>query len=480
MRSVASLVTAHTAWSAKAGASVNPPHSIAFVMAMAVVVDGVAVVAATALVSGSWHLTNAPSQLGHTILLAIIASAVTLAVMSRRAATLDLIRNPYSSLSWVIGPVTWGMVALAVSGTLLGTGSATMAVRAVLWAAATTTAVELGRVGQARLIEGWINSGRLIRRTAVVGNAAEVERIARQFHPEANRILRVTGGYDDRATSGASLAALIDAARRNEVDEVIIAIEPADHGRVLAAVAALRSLVIEVHLVTEINRLGLTPAFARFIANTHTVAVHCPPLSTWAHLQKGIFDRMLAGVLLLALSPVLAAAAIAVKANSHGPVFFRQPRIGYNNRPFLMYKFRSMFADMSDIHAAQQTAQNDPRVTSVGRIVRKYSIDELPQLINVLLGDMSLVGPRPHAMSTRAEGLSLEEAEADYELRHRVRPGITGWAQVNGSRGELRTAEQVRIRVAHDLYYIKNWTLALDLKIMVLTVLREVSSKRAY
>ena len=185
-------------------------------------------------------------------------------------------------------------------------------------------------------------------------------------------------------------------------------------------------------------------------------------------------------MLLLALSPVLLVAALAIRATSPGPVFFRQPRLGYDNRLFMMYKFRSMFADMGDLHASRQTSRDDPRVTTVGRVIRKYSVDELPQLINVLRGDMSLVGPRPHALNTRAEGLSLEAAEADYAVRHRVRPGITGWAQVNGSRGEMQTIAQVRARVAHDLHYIKNWSLLLDLRIMALTLVREVASRRAF
>jgi lipopolysaccharide/colanic/teichoic acid biosynthesis glycosyltransferase len=180
------------------------------------------------------------------------------------------------------------------------------------------------------------------------------------------------------------------------------------------------------------------------------------------------------------LFPVLAVVALAVKLDSPGPILFRQPRLGLNDRTFTILKFRSMYASSTDIMAARQTSKEDARVTRVGKWLRKLSLDELPQLFNVLSGDMSLVGPRPHAPSTRAGGQLLKDVMAEYVVRHQVKPGITGWAQINGSRGELVTTEDLRRRVTFDLEYIQRWSLWLDIKIVVLTVLREVFSKHAF
>jgi lipopolysaccharide/colanic/teichoic acid biosynthesis glycosyltransferase len=173
----------------------------------------------------------------------------------------------------------------------------------------------------------------------------------------------------------------------------------------------------------------------------------------------------------------LALTALAIKLDSRGPVLFMQPRIGYNNAVFMMFKFRSMYDHAADRMARQQTTRDDPRV---GRFIRRYSIDELPQLLNVIRGEMSVVGPRPHAPGTNVEGLLLEHVTAGYPLRHRVLPGITGWAQINGSRGMLSSREQIRQRVSLDLEYIDRWSLLLDLKIIWLTAVREIWSRHAY
>ncbi|BGE86678.1 MULTISPECIES: sugar transferase [Methylosinus] len=175
-----------------------------------------------------------------------------------------------------------------------------------------------------------------------------------------------------------------------------------------------------------------------------------------------------------------AATTLAIKLDSPGPILFRQPRVGFNGRTFELWKFRSMFSEKTDLHASVQTRRNDPRVTRVGRFIRGTSIDELPQLFNVLRGDMSIVGPRPHALSTRTEGHNLEELVDYYAVRHRVKPGMTGWAQVQGFRGELDTLDKLQNRVDCDLYYIDNWTFWLDIDIVVRTLMMIFRDKRAY
>jgi len=183
---------------------------------------------------------------------------------------------------------------------------------------------------------------------------------------------------------------------------------------------------------------------------------------------------------LVLLGPLMALIALLIKLDSPGSVFFVQKRFGFNNEVIWVLKFRTMHVDCCDPSGAQRTLRNDPRITRVGRVVRALSIDELPQLINVFRGDMSLVGPRPHPLAMRAGDRLYGEAVAQYLHRHRVKPGITGWAQVNGLRGEVDSLEKARSRVAHDLYYIDHWSLWLDLKILLKTVRILASRDNAY
>ena len=180
------------------------------------------------------------------------------------------------------------------------------------------------------------------------------------------------------------------------------------------------------------------------------------------------------------LRPVLLAAAIAVKATSKGPILFKQKRHGFNNETINVFKFRSMYTDMQDITAAKAVTKGDPRVTPVGRFLRKSSIDELPQLFNVLTGGLSLVGPRPHAVLAQTHDRVYADVVEGYFARHRVKPGVTGWAQINGWRGEIDSDEKIRFRTAYDLYYIENWSLWFDLKILFLTPIRLLNTENAY
>jgi lipopolysaccharide/colanic/teichoic acid biosynthesis glycosyltransferase len=187
-----------------------------------------------------------------------------------------------------------------------------------------------------------------------------------------------------------------------------------------------------------------------------------------------------ATAMLIVLAPLLALTALVIKLDSRGPVLFRQTRIGYNNVPFQVLKFRTMHHHMTDHLADRQTCRGDKRITRVGKWLRQLSIDELPNLFNVLRGEMSLIGPRPHAPNTKAAGIMFADAVPDYAARHRVKPGITGWAQVNGWRGETKTIVQLEQRVQHDLHYIAAWSTWLDVKILLLTVAREIFSKQAF
>jgi exopolysaccharide biosynthesis polyprenyl glycosylphosphotransferase len=210
-----------------------------------------------------------------------------------------------------------------------------------------------------------------------------------------------------------------------------------------------------------------------------TFRVMDKPLDELAALVKHIEDIVIAAICLLITLPLMLAIAVAIKLDSRGPALFRQKRLGANNLPFDLLKFRSMYVEQTDPLGHQLTRAGDPRITRVGRFLRMTSLDELPQLINVLKGEMSLVGPRPHALAASAAGVAYARAISDYPIRHRVKPGITGWAQVNGWRGETKTIEQIRRRVEHDLFYVENWSLSFDLLILGRTVFAVLSRANA-
>ena len=204
------------------------------------------------------------------------------------------------------------------------------------------------------------------------------------------------------------------------------------------------------------------------------------PISGWQDRIKRFEDIVIALTAILVCAPVMILAAAAIRLTSRGPILFRQTRQGFGGETFEVYKFRSMYASSTDAHAARQTSRNDPRVTPVGAFLRRTSLDELPQLFNVLRGDMSIVGPRPHALRTSVEGRALSEVVEKYASRFRVKPGITGWAQVNGWRGELDREEKILKRVEYDQYYIENWSIIFDIIIIVKTIKVIISDKFAY
>ena len=202
------------------------------------------------------------------------------------------------------------------------------------------------------------------------------------------------------------------------------------------------------------------------------------PIDQTTHSQsdsrfaKIVLDRLAAAIGLIVLYPLLLAIALIIRLESPGPALFTQPRVGYRQKIFKCYKFRSMYHHMAEPCGTTQATRDDIRVTRFGRFLRRSSLDELPQLLNVLKGEMSLVGPRPHAPNTRAAGRLFDDVVPNYHERHCVRPGITGWAQVNGWRGETRTPEDIQMRVRYDMDYIRDWSLLFDVRILLLTLVR--------
>ena len=301
---------------------------------------------------------------------------------------------------------------------------------------------------------------------------------------------RIVGIFDDRkervpetiagiAVEGRS-DDLIAFVRRHRVDMVVVALPLSAELRMLEIVHKLRQLPIDIRVLTDFVGFHVPNRPVSYLGGIPLINVFDRPIKDWKAVGKAIEDRVIAACALVLLSPLLAAVALLVRLDSPGPALFRQKRLGFNNKLFEIYKFRTMYADKADPDANTLVAKGDPRVTRIGSWLRRLSIDELPQLLNVLKGDMSLVGPRPHAIHAKAADSYYDEVVADYAARHRVKPGITGWAQVNGWRGETDTAEKIQGRVEHDLYYIDHWSIGFDLWILVLTVVRGIAGKNAY
>jgi Undecaprenyl-phosphate glucose phosphotransferase len=329
---------------------------------------------------------------------------------------------------------------------------------------------------------------RIARKVAVIGHDRHALRVADFFTRSPGEPVRLLGIFSDEPphrgelTVSGSVNELIELSRETAIDDIVIAVPP--DAEALETVTQLRwrlrGVAVEVYIMPYLAQGEDAGLPVEKFGSLGLMAVQRRPLTQLQALRKRLLDVSLGLLLLFLLLPVLVVVAIAVKLDSPGPVLFRQPRLGFNDRPFTVLKFRSMYANASDLMATRQTSRRDPRVTRVGKWLRKLSLDELPQLFNVLSGDMSLVGPRPHAPHTRAGGQLLKDAMAEYVIRHQVRPGITGWAQVNGARGELVTMDDLRRRVTYDLEYIQKWSVWFDLRIISMTVMREVFSKHAF
>ena len=329
---------------------------------------------------------------------------------------------------------------------------------------------------------------RLTRKIAIIGDGIHASRIADRLRQNARHAFETVGLYSDNVDTArdvevtGSISDLVSFGREHTLHAVIIAVPPStDHEQqVKQLMSRLRSVLADVYIMPHLaHGPDLALPFESF-GSFSLMVLQRRPLTDWQVISKLVLDLLLAVTAFLILAPLMLAVACAIKLDSPGPVLFRQSRLGFNNRPFMVFKFRSMYVEMTDHTAARQTSRNDPRVTRVGKWLRKLSIDELPQLLNVLRNEMSLVGPRPHAPETRAGGKLLGDALAEYVIRHQVKPGITGWAQVNGSRGELVTTHDLRVRVALDLEYIQRWSIWFDIKIMILTVFREVVSPNSF
>ncbi|MEE5081661.1 undecaprenyl-phosphate glucose phosphotransferase [Pseudomonas alliivorans] len=340
------------------------------------------------------------------------------------------------------------------------------------------------------LFKHQMRKGVFLQHAVILGATENGMRLAEYLLQHQDIRSGVTGFIDDRIgrmpKTVANLPLLGNTSdlerliREEKVTQVLVALPWTAENRMDYIIHELRRFPVNVLLVPDMVAFRHSHNRITEVAKLPMFNASDVPLNGWSPFIKRAEDIVLSSLALLALSPFMLLVALAIKLDSPGPVFFRQKRYGYNNRLIEVFKFRSMHQHQADATAEKQTIRGDARITRVGRFIRKTSLDELPQLFNVVAGSMSMVGPRPHATATKAAGILFEQAVKEYTSRHRVKPGITGLAQINGYRGETDTVEKIEKRVEFDLEYIENWSVWFDLYILMRTVPAVLFTREAY
>jgi Undecaprenyl-phosphate glucose phosphotransferase len=418
--------------------------------------------------------------------LATVATFELLQLYSLSALTSFIRQMPSALIGWT------GAFALLIAGLFfLKVGHEFSRVWFALWYATGAVALISERLAVGTVVRHWTRQGRLFRRAAIYGGGTITESLISELEVDLDSDVRIMGVFDDRGDdrvdriiSGyprlGGLNQLVEFARRTRLDVVIIAL-PITAERRLSQVARLLSILpAEVKIPAHSTELRFTRDTYSHVGNVAMIDLLEKPIADWGGVAKWVFDKVVGLLALLLLAPVMLAVAIAIRLDSPGPVLFRQKRHGFNNELIEIFKFRSMYVDRCDANAVNLVTKQDSRVTRVGRFIRKTSLDELPQLFNVINGSLSLVGPRPHALQAKAAGRLYAAVVDGYFGRHKVKPGITGWAQIHGWRGETDTPEKIQKRVEHDIYYIENWSLLLDVYILFKTPFALLKSDNAY
>lgn len=354
------------------------------------------------------------------------------------------------------------------------------------WTATTGGLLILSRLAT-HLVLGHVRSaGMNLHHVAVVGSGAHCDAVIRRVASSPASGFRVAaafnvapgvGGLNVKVPTFEDRAAFHRYLRTQQIHELWLALPLSQEPAILDFVREYRDELINIRFMPDLRSVALFDAGMIDLIGMHAINLVASPISPNALMQKDIFDRLFAAVVLLGLAPLLLAIAVAVKLSSRGPVLFKQKRKGADGRVFTIYKFRSMRAHTEAAGVLTQATRNDPRITRVGAFLRRTSLDELPQFFNVLRGDMSVVGPRPHALEHDDQ---YQKIVAGYIHRYRIKPGITGWAQVNGYRGETDRIEKMEGRIAYDLYYLSNWSFALDLRIIAATIFKGLRQSNAY
>ncbi|MEZ5850272.1 MAG: undecaprenyl-phosphate glucose phosphotransferase [Hyphomicrobiaceae bacterium] len=362
---------------------------------------------------------------------------------------------------------------------------------ALVWMVGLILALVACRIAAAGVVTALSRAGMLVRRTLIVGGGPEAETLIDTLKKEQAHAIEILGVFDDRQDERSAdtfagypklgnFDQLTAFCRNAGVDLLVVTVPMRAEDRLLQILQRLFTIPVDIRVSAQSSKLRLASKAYSYIGSVPMLAIMDRPLSDWDRAIKNLEDRILGAILLAMAAPVMALCALAIRLDSKGPILFKQRRYGFNNELIEVYKFRSMYTEMTDANANKLATRDDPRITPVGRFLRRSSLDELPQLINVVKGEMSIVGPRPHATGAKAADDLYQAVVDGYFARHRMKPGVTGWAQVNGWRGETDTHEKIQKRVEHDLYYIDNWSVLFDLYIVALTPISLLTGKNAY
>ena len=404
---------------------------------------------------------------------------------------IDTYRSYLAQISKTITAFGFAVIILLILGFFAKMSTEFSRIWLGSWFAAGALALVIFRTTLTVYVRRMMNDGRLERRAVIVGGGEPAAELIRSLEGQANTDVRVCGIFDDRTDDRSppvvvgypklgTITELVEFGRMARVDMLIVTLPLSAEGRVLQLLKRLWILPVDIRLSAHTNKLRFRPRSYTYEGSVPFLDIFEKPIADWDAVSKRIFDVLFSVLALVLLSPVMLATIIAIRMESKGPVIFRQKRYGFNNEVVDVLKFRSMYHDMSDPDAKRVVTKGDPRVTRVGRFIRKTSIDELPQFFNVLRGELSLVGPRPHAVNAHTEDRLWDEVVDGYFARHKVKPGVTGWAQINGWRGEVDDEEKIRGRVNCDLYYIENWSLLFDLQILFMTPFKLLNTENAY
>jgi putative colanic acid biosysnthesis UDP-glucose lipid carrier transferase len=424
---------------------------------------------------------------GFFVVLAILSAMLSLLLpRGQPAGPAQLVK---STLPLAVGVVMRWLLIIAI---LLAIGFVTkysvdFSRRVVLtWVVATPAVLILVTLCLHELMRRLLYDPSMVRRVAIAGCNEVSLSLAQRIGGSGSLGMRVEGFFDDRSAQRLGLSTparllgtlpdLVSFVQRNKIDVVFVALPVSHISRVVQLLDELRDTTASVYYVPDIFAIDLIQARSGELLGIPVVALCETPFYGYRGVVKRIIDIALAMTVLLVAMPLLLVLAMLVRMSSAGPVIFKQRRYGLDGREIVIYKFRTMTV-IEDGASIVQASRADARITAVGRFMRRYSLDELPQLVNVLQGHMSLVGPRPHAVAHNEEYRKLIKG---YMIRHKVPPGITGLAQVNGCRGETARVEDMQARIDYDLEYLRHWSPLLDFKILFLTAVRLLRDEKAY
>jgi Undecaprenyl-phosphate glucose phosphotransferase len=360
----------------------------------------------------------------------------------------------------------------------------------IVWFVSIALALLIARGVSTAILLNLKRRGLFNQRIAIFGCRPQVDRLGRYLQDNSTLTVDLVGWYssegaeseygDVSTANRGNFSNLQSDIRDGRIDQVIIAMPLPPSVDVEDTVGLLAKLPVLIRLAPDLSSFALASRSMVMLGTLPLMTLFERPINGMDQVAKAAEDYVIGLLMLIVFAPLMLIVAIAIRLDSPGPALFLQAREGFNHRPFRIMKFRTMYHGATQHDNIEQARIGDRRVTRIGRILRATSIDELPQLFNVLRGEMSLVGPRPHAPSTKVQGVIFSEATSDYASRHRVKPGITGWAQVNGWRGETDSGDKLFKRVEFDLFYIENWSISFDLYIMIRTVGAVLFSKAAY